>query len=153
VPSRPNSETEYWVQCLFLLIGRRDQIGFVSQYDAIVILGLFLLLSLFQAHPRSSAILVDEFHAGAFQYTFDRREGLRVTKIPPHLNICDCISVQSSGFCKVTDGPIQGRTSHSYLCTCHRHWLVLLSHVQLTHVVDSTIQSRLPCLKYDQAYL
>jgi hypothetical protein len=33
-------------------------IGFVSQYGAIVILGLFLLLSFFQAHPRASAILV-----------------------------------------------------------------------------------------------
>jgi hypothetical protein len=40
---------------VFLPIGRRDQIGFVSQYGAIVILGLFLLLSLFQPHPRASA--------------------------------------------------------------------------------------------------
>ncbi|MGC2079402.1 MAG: hypothetical protein WA728_25940, partial [Xanthobacteraceae bacterium] len=37
------------------------------QYGAIVILGLFLLLSLFQPHPRAPAVLIDEFDAGCFQ--------------------------------------------------------------------------------------
>jgi len=53
-------------QPAFLLIERRDQIGFVSQYGAIVILGPFLLSSLFQPHPGASAILVDEFDTGPF---------------------------------------------------------------------------------------
>jgi hypothetical protein len=52
---------------VLLLIGRRDQIGFVSQYGAIVILGLFLQLSFFQAHPRASAIFIDEFDASGLQ--------------------------------------------------------------------------------------
>jgi hypothetical protein len=53
---------------------RRDQIGFVSQYDAIVILGLFLLLSLFQPHPRASAVLVDELDASHLKCPTNRLE-------------------------------------------------------------------------------
>jgi hypothetical protein len=59
---------------VFLLIGRRDQIGFVSQYGAVVILDLFPLLSLFQPYPRASAILVDELYVCRLECPTNRLE-------------------------------------------------------------------------------
>jgi hypothetical protein len=42
---------------------------------AIVTLSLFLLLSLFQPHPRPSAVLIDEFDAGYFERATNRLKG------------------------------------------------------------------------------
>ena len=39
--------------------------------------------------------------------------------------------MELGGVRKISDRPIQGCTGHSNLCTCHSHFIVPLSHVQL----------------------
>jgi hypothetical protein len=36
--------------------------------------------------------------------------------------------------CEVSNSPIQCRSCHPDLCTCHRHAIVLLSHVSESQV-------------------
>jgi hypothetical protein len=51
----------------------RDQIGFVSQNGAVVILGLFLLLPLFAPHPGPppfSSMNSTEWHTHEFRFVF-----------------------------------------------------------------------------------
>src|SRR5450759_904804 len=92
----------------------------------------FGCMKLPEAHARPSPILVDEFDPGASQHRFNRSERCRITGIPADLNIGDRVPMQASRFREVSHGPIQSRSSHLNLCTCHSHRVVLLSHVLTT---------------------
>src|SRR5450631_1947476 len=96
-----------WAQCLF---------------------AFFACLKLPEPHARPSPILVDEFDPGASQHRFNRSERCRITAIPADLKIGDRVPMEAGRFREVLHGPIQSRPSHSNLCTCHSHRIVLLSH-------------------------
>jgi hypothetical protein len=86
-----------------------------------------------QPHTRTAAaILIDKLDASLLQNALHQFERFWVTRVTADLYIRDGIAVKACRFGKVSDGPIQGRASHPQLCTCHRHCIVLMSHVLLS---------------------
>ena len=64
------------------------------------------LLSLSQADPRASSILVDEFNSGPFEYRLNRGQRNLVANVLPGFNICDRVSMEASRFCQIAHRPI-----------------------------------------------
>ena len=56
-----------------------------------------------------------------------------VSRIAAHLDVGDGVPVEAGRFRELPNGPIQRGARHSYLCICHRHIIVPLSHVSLSH--------------------
>src|SRR5262245_28535355 len=112
-----------------MLASRRDCAAVVNQSeDKSQLSGFEPALS--QPHARPASIR--ELDTGTRQHCFDYGKTLWVAGIPADLDIVDCISVKPCCFGQVPHSPIQCGSSHPYLCTCHRHMIVLLSHVPLT---------------------
>src|SRR4051794_15952342 len=102
-----------------------------------------LAFRFFEANPRSSAILVDELDASSSQSLLNKLKRFRITGKTTHFNIVDRVSMQTCRIREVPDSQIQRCTSHAYLCTCHRHLIVLLSHVLESQVSLSFLESDL----------
>ena len=93
-----------------------------------------LLWRLAKAHAWSATVRVDELDAGGSQLLFDYFECLWIAGIATNLDVVDRISMETSRFREVSNRPIQRRSRHFHLCTCHRHDIVLLSHVSESQV-------------------
>jgi hypothetical protein len=89
---------------------------------------LFWLLT--EPHAWPSAILVDEQNAFPSKDALYHSECGRISSVASNLNVRDGISVKPRCIGEVAYRPIEGRPSHSNLCTCHRLPIVPLSHVQ-----------------------
>src|SRR5262249_5977108 len=77
---------------------------------------------------------------GTRQHRFNYGKTLGVAGIPADLDIVDCISVKPCRFGQVPHSPIQGGSSHPYLCTCHRHYDCAI----VTCAFDTTVACRRP---------
>jgi len=86
------------------------------------------------AHTRPATVFVDELDPRGSQYFFDQFERLWIAGIPSNLYVVDRISMKAGCFREVSHSPIQRCPCHSYLCICHRHAIVLLSHVSESQV-------------------
>ena len=60
----------------------------------------------FQTNPRPSPILVDELNPGANQHTFYFANRFRITRISPHFNVGDSVSINPGGFRQLANGPV-----------------------------------------------
>ena len=95
----------------------------------------------------SSTVVVNEFDACLSQNCFHQLERPWVARVTSDFNIVDGVSMKTCCFREVPNRPIKSSSSHSYLCTCHSHNIVLLSHVaesqvRLAHVGGSTYELR-----------
>ena len=88
--------------------------------------------SIAKAHTRAAAVLFDEFNTCFPEHGFYAFQRFIVSRIAPNLDIRDRVPMQARRLREIPNRPIQGRSSHSHLCACHRHCAVLLSHVHLT---------------------
>jgi hypothetical protein len=117
------------VTAVDMLASRRDCAAVVNQSeDESQLSGFEPALS----QPHARPVSIRELDAGTRQHCFNYGKTLGVAGIPADFDIVDCISVKPCRFGQVPHSPIQGGSSHPYLCTCHRHMIVLLSHVPLT---------------------
>jgi hypothetical protein len=93
-----------------------------------------LLWRLPKAYTGSATVLVDELDASAFQRFFDQFERFWIAGIASNFDVVDRVSMKTRRFCEVSNSPIQCRSCHPDLCTCHSHVIVLLSHASESQV-------------------
>jgi hypothetical protein len=104
-----------------------------------------LLGPIAEPDARSASILIDELDAGFFQNSLDVRERFWVARVTSDFEVGDRIAMQAGRISKVSHRPIQCGPSHSHLCTCHSHLVVLLSHVATAHAYHEGV--KLSCLR------
>ncbi len=77
------------------------------------------MTGLAEPHPGSASVLIDELDAGGFQYLSNLRDRFRISGIPTHLYVRDCVSVQPGCVSQISHRPIKRCASHPDLCACH----------------------------------
>jgi hypothetical protein len=78
---------------------------------------------------KAYATLRQKLYACLSENTFDQGNRVLVSRVAAHLDIRDRVSMKTGRLGQVPNRPIQRRTRHPDLCTCHRHEAVPLSHV------------------------
>src|SRR5215469_1269285 len=99
---------------------------------------VFFVLPFAEPHAGATAVFVDEVHASALERADDRGKGRGIARVAAGFNIGHRVAVDLGGLGEVPHAPIQRGAGHSYLCACHRHWIVLLSHVLMPQSRVST---------------
>jgi hypothetical protein len=87
---------------------------------------------------KAYAILWQKLYARFAEHTFDQGNRVLVSRVATHLNIRDRVSMKACCLSQVSNCPIERRTRHPNLRTCHRHDIVPVSHVTVS-------QPRSPC--------
>jgi hypothetical protein len=83
------------------------------------------------AEAHAGFVSVCKFHAGLGQRFLDYRQSFGIPGVTANLDVVDGIPVKARGRRQVPYCPVQAGSCHSYLCACHRHLTVLLSHVPM----------------------
>jgi hypothetical protein len=107
-------------------LGRRED----CRRPAVRLFASPLFCGLAQTNACASPVLIDEFDAGAPQDALDYCKSFGIAHISTDLDVGDGVAVEPGCCRQITNSPVEGSSRHSYLCTCHRFPIVLLSHVQ-----------------------
>jgi hypothetical protein len=82
-----------------------------------------------QTNARTTPVLLNEIDSRVSKSGLYCSQGSGITSIATDLDVSDRISVDTSSLSELAHRPVHGCPRHSYLCTCHRHVIVLLSQV------------------------